>query len=210
MKLGRRLVLLPLMFCSASAQNPQLRTYSDPNGTYEFRYPASFVVCTPPKTNNKFWNPASCQAFTPVCPTMNQDIRNAACIAYPATRYAGTNFEAAAFSVSERPSLKTARQCRNQFEQEGTSPVHTRTIGNARFTYIPVNGVATGHYQDGFLYRSFHDGRCHELAGRVASTSFGNHEPGSMQEFKDARRVQRELMKILLSFRFLEHKTAAK
>jgi hypothetical protein len=97
-----------------------------------------------------------------VCSNFDSDSGGTvACIAYPAQEMKGTNFEAAAFSVSEPKDATNESGCLKV------------DVPDANFHYEIVNGVtykvtrnqegAAGHLLDGSVYRTFYNRKCYEL-----------------------------------------------
>ena len=65
-----------------------------------------------------------------------------------------------------------------------------------------IGGAAAGNIIDGYVYRSFHNGRCYELDIRIATSNSGNSDPGTVKNF-DYEKVHRTLKTVLESFKFL-------
>ena len=87
-------------------------TYVSPDETFRFDYSDSLVQCKRDPHQPHWWTPAeSCEAYTPVCSDVSCDSESTvACTAYAANDKKGTNFEAAAFSVSEPKGADTRKQ----------------------------------------------------------------------------------------------------
>jgi hypothetical protein len=96
----------------------------------------------------------------------------------------GTNFQAAAFSVSELKAGTTQAECLKAEEP----PPHVgrarrETVNGVTFTVIEIDGVATGNLIDDYVYRSFHRDKCYELDVRIAFSNPANADPGTMKNF---------------------------
>jgi hypothetical protein len=114
----------------------------------------------------------------------------------------GTNFQAAAFSVNELKDANTQPKCQVVAEPPPHGTFHTETINGVKFNVAEIDGVATGNLMDGYVYRTFHKGKCYELDIRIAFSNIGNYDPGTVKNF-DSERVSRALKAVLASFKFL-------
>jgi hypothetical protein len=190
----------------AQTRHPQSakNSYVNPDDTFRFDYPDSLVQCKRDPDQSNWWIPAeSCEAYTPVCTNVSGDSGGTvACIAYPANDNKGTNFEGAAFSVSELKGANTEHKCRSGAEASRTAPVTIQAINSVKFSATKTVGVATSHGENGFIYTTFHQGKCYELDIRIASTGIGYTDP-PLKPF-DFGRVQRTLEAVLDSFKFLK------
>lgn len=118
MKWTQCIALLGLMFASLvilagqeeSPRKDRKTRFTSTDGTFYFEYPASFAQCGRNPNQPDRWGPdESCEAFIPVCSDFSgQSDGTVTCIAYPAERMKGTNFQAAAFSVSVVPETPGA------------------------------------------------------------------------------------------------------
>jgi hypothetical protein len=190
----------------AQTHHPQSTksTYVSPDGTFRFDYPDSVVQCKRDPNQPHWWIPAeSCEAYTPVCSDVSCDSESTiACTAYATNDKKGTNFEAAAFSVSEPKGADTENKCRSVAEDFRTVPIRTQTINGVKFSVTQTDGVGTGHGMAGLVYSTFHQGKCYELDIRMASTSDG-YSDVPLKPF-DFEKVHRTLKTALDSFRFLK------
>lgn len=179
------------------------RTFDSPEGTFRFNYSPALVSCQK-NSSQTVWLPDECNAYTPVCSNFSCDsTETVACIAYPAKEMKGSNFEGAAFSVSELKQAGTEAECLRVDEP----PPHvgnpwTETVNGVKFEVIETDGVATGHLMDGYVYRTFHQRKCYELDIRIAYWNPVNADPGTVRTF-DAKAVQNRLKKVLDTFKFL-------
>jgi len=116
----------------------------------------------------------------------------------------GTNFQAAAFSVSEIRAATTQAECLKMEEP----PPHVggarkETVNGVTFTVMETDGVATGNLIDGYVYRSFHRNKCYELDVRIAFSNPAYADLGTMKNF-DLEMVHRRLKQVLDTFKFVE------
>jgi hypothetical protein len=203
------LILTSLVMLTAqedSAHEVRENRFTSTDGAFHFEYPASLVQCGRNPNQTDRWGPdESCEAFIPVCSDFSgQSAGTVTCIAYPAEGMKGTNFQAAAFSVSEQKAASTQTECLKAEEP----PPH---VGNARketvngvtFTVIETAGVATGNLIDGRVYRSFHRKKCYELDVRIAFSNPANADPGTMKNF-DLEAVHHRLNQVLDTFKFIK------
>ena len=52
-----------------------------------------------------------------------------------------------------------------------SEPLHIETINGVKFNVAEIDGLATGNLIRGYVYRSFHKGKCYELDIRIASSN---------------------------------------
>lgn len=166
------------------------RTFIGHGDSFRFRYQSSFILCG--KSNR----PESCETYIPIC-----DETALACVAYPKARYAGTNFEGAAFSVTKQADADTENKCLDSMK----SPSDKESINGVEFKGSDDSSAGMGHGLSGRAYKAFHNGQCYQLAIRVAFASLGGSTPGTIKEFtpRDEEKVRSTLKRILTSFKFL-------
>ena len=204
------MVGITLMFLQHFVSEPQ-RPVSDkreeghftsPDGTFTFNYAAPIVKCTRDAKQSDRWIPAECEAYIPVCSDFSAIKDNTiACVAYPASSLKGTNFEAAAFSVSQ-VNAATADGCLNVTEPN-VRTLRKENVNGVTFTVIETGDAAAGNLMDGEAYRSFHQNNCYELDIRIASSDIGNYDPRTVRDF-DREEVYRSLKSALNTFRFMK------
>lgn len=179
------------------------RTFTSPEGTFRFNYPTAMVSCHK-KSDETVWLPDDCNAYTPVCSNFSCDSTGTvACVAYPADEMKGSNFEAAAFSVSELKQAGSESECLKVDDP----PPHVgqpqdEMVNGVKFEVIETDGVAAGNLLDGYLYRAFHKGRCYELDIRIAYWNPANADPGTVKDF-DIKAVHDHLKRVLGTFKFV-------
>lgn len=173
------------------------KTFRSADGIFQFKYPASYQLTMgdPPAE--------VVRSMFPVCKGP------LACVLYPRSEYAGTNFQAAGFQVREVSQAKTREACLDVPAADvPTSAIpkseQKRMIGRFVFTHGRSGDVGMGNFLESDFYRVFHIHRCYELGVNIATSAFVNFEPGSIKEFTDQQRVQSRLVTIVDSFRFLK------
>lgn len=172
---------------------PGMKLYA--NDAYGLRvaYPEEVIPVSDPKE-------LAASGYIPVCDPETAVV----CFPYGKEKYAGTNFDDAAFAVHDRKDLKDAEACGSV--QPAEQAESGMVIGSTAFQTFSFATAATSHRLDGKNYRLFRDGRCLELSSRIATTVFEVWEPGSIQEFtqNDRADVQAVLDEILQSVRLEE------
>jgi hypothetical protein len=114
----------------------------------------------------------------------------------------GSNFQAAAFSVSELREAKSETECMKLKEPPPqVGKPHSEILKGVKFVVTETNGVAAGNLIDGYAYRSFHKNKCYELDIRIAFSSLANGDPGTIKNF-DHRAIQGQLKQVLDTFEF--------
>jgi hypothetical protein len=134
-------------------------------------YPDSLVTCKRDPQQSGRWKPeGSCEAYIPVCSDVYGDsAATVMCLAYPASKMSGTNFQAAAFSVNRLQQAKTEAECLRVAEPPPHwKPSHAENINGVKFNVTHTDGVATGNLIDGYVYRAFHRNNCYELDIRIS------------------------------------------
>lgn len=180
--------------------------FTSTDGAFHFEYPTSLVLCGHTPTQPDRWAPdESCEAYIPVCSDFSGHSEGTAtCIAYPAAGMKGTNFQAAAFSVSEIKAASTQTEC---LKVEESAPhvgsARNETVNKVTFTVIQTDGVAAGNLIDGYIYRSFHGNKCYELDVRIAFSNPANFDPGTIKNF-DLELVYHSLKQVLDTFKFIK------
>ena len=115
----------------------------------------------------------------------------------------GTNFEAAAFSVSELKGTTQAECLKVREPPPHVGTARNETVNGVIFTVIETDGVATGNVIEGHVYRSFHRGKCYELDIRIAFFNSAYADPGTVKDF-DLEVVHRRLKQVLETFKFIK------
>src|SRR5512133_2802492 len=203
--LGVLFSLVPLCSLSQSAEisHAGQSTFTRRDGTFEIRYPPSFSLCRQPQPDNpQLWTPDdSCLSYIPVC-----EDTAVACVAYPAREYNGSNFQAAALSISEIADAKTENDCLKEDGSIDIKTIHTEIVNGVKFKGIRGGEGGLGNFLDKYIYVNVHHGKCYRLQVGIASSSYANYDAGSIREFTalDATHVRDSLNRVLRSFRFLK------
>lgn len=204
--LGLVLTSFVLLTAQVDAAHKGRNGFTSTDGTFHFEYAASLVPCGRNSNQPDRWEPDdSCEAYTPVCSDFSGESDGTiACIAYPAEAMKGTNFEAAAFSVSELKAATTEAECVKVEEPPPhIGSAHKTTVKGVSFVVIETDGVATGNLIHGYAYRSFHRDKCYELDMRIASGNPAYADPGIMKSF-DPKLVHHRLKQVLDTFTFIK------
>jgi hypothetical protein len=183
-----------------SSQTSGQQTFRSPDGTFRFTYPSSYKLYTGSETDQA-------PGIIPVCQSA------VACVVYPRSTYAGTNFGAAAFQAREIDDATTENVCLRppilaangpRFNTAPKDP--TKNINGVSFLHGIDSSAAAGSYINSDLYRTFYRSKCYELSINITATRFENFPQGGVREFSsgDEQRVENELTMILNSFRFLK------
>jgi hypothetical protein len=205
---------IALCLCGLSiplrAQTP-LRTFTSPDGIFQFKYPDVLVDCMSARKQEKGIGssvPESCASQGSICGGMGSEESTVACFAYPKERFKDSpHFVAATFYVSEILSAKGEEVCLKgspdwlviKSEAEAT------TINHIAFKAFEIGDSWTGGGQSGPAYRTFHNGKCYEL-GIQNVFSRAEYDPGTVKEFtkKDSSEVEARLRQAFNSFVFLK------
>ena len=177
--------------------------FKSQDGTFAFEFPSSLIRCERDPKQSDQWIPRrSCEAYIPVCTdaAFTKDA-TVVCVAYPAENFAGTNFQAAAFSVNRLDAIN-AEGCL-QVTEPHPATSRREKVNGVTFDVFDVGGVAAGNWQAADAYRSFHQNRCYELDLRVTFSNIANFDPGTVKEF-DSEAVNRSLRSVLDTFTFLK------
>ncbi len=196
---------VPLANCQQRSQRDSVFISAD--STFQFSYPSNFQIC-------KAGNMGPCEkSFIPAC-----DSDALICVVYPTEAFAGNGLEAAAFQISEIHDNRqemTADVCATPYPPKTEAGVSewpefmisakhpTEMIDGVLFVHGTIGDGATSHWHSVDLYRTFHRGRCFELALSEAGTDPGVSDPPekplSLQQQKS---LDAGLSRILHSFRF--------
>ena len=204
-------VLLSLL---ASAQQPRriqrVKTFTAPNGAFQFSHPANFQVCTAGDIQ------PCIRSYIPVC---EQD--SVICAVYPSERFGDTSFGAASFQVREvraREEQMTPDICATQYPPKFDKGVSeypeflnstehpTENIGGVQFVHEITGDAAMSHSSSVDVFRVFHGQRCFELRLSETETSPDVYDPPKKTLTRAERRgVHKSLSQVLHSFRFLKN-----
>jgi hypothetical protein len=206
--------LIALCLCGLSNPLPAqtaLRTFTSPDGMFQFKYSDVVVDCTSAALQENGTGssvPESCMSQGQICDGPGSEGSTMACFAYPNERFKDKPlFVAATFYVSGIQSAKTEGVCLNGSPDwlVLNSKVSTTTINHVAFKTFVIGDNWMSGGQSGAAYRTFHNGKCYEL-GIQTSTSRAVFDPGTVKEFtkKDWSEVEGRLRQALNSFVFLK------
>ncbi len=133
------------------------------------------------------------------------------CLYFNDTDYKDTNFDGAGLGITMRTDMRSADHCM-QAQPEGYTdrkPAIHEEPGYTTALYEDIGDAGAGHYSHDRLYRLFADSKCYEFRQRIGFSQFGNHEPGSIEEFtaSDETSVQNQLDSALQDVLFLDGRT---
>jgi len=221
------LLLIGISF--AQTRSSQSRIFKSPDGTFQFRYPKSLVLCQPhfeeptprpdlpddlPEEKHTLtgWTPDSCGAYLPICPGFQLWVNASgrwyiepiACIAYPSSAYEGTNFDGAAFSVSVLPYLTTAHSCLE--DQVEAQKIHWGRIAGVKAKVSENGEGGLSHGLGSDVYQIFRNGQCYDIEIRLTQTSPAVYDPGGIKVMsnQEEEKIHQKLKGILNSFQFLK------
>jgi hypothetical protein len=196
---------------SAEAEDA-LKTFL--NNEFTFQYASLLASCQKKEfeTGDGYsWEPNSCNAYFPVCDDQgSQGGTTLACIAYPKEKFQDApTFEAAAFSVASVEGTHSEKDCLGGSPDWAVDPRQIGgnvTINGAKFKAFEVGDAGMSQSLGGQVYRTFHTGRCLQLAIRWAMASEGAFDEDSINKFtkEDADEVRSRLEQARDSFRFVK------
>jgi hypothetical protein len=211
--------LVPLLLFVLSTTLPAqttLRTYTSPDGKFQFKYSSLLVRCMEQDhdaVERGPWLPSdSCEGYIPVCDENvlgSPGSVSVVCIAYPNERFKDyATFSTATFSVAEIKPDDSEKGCLSGSPNWGVDPRGTEQftiINNVRFKMFENQSGASSHHLDERLYRTFHRRGCFQMSIRIATVSSGAFDPPVKElSGKDWDEVNGRLRECLKSFRFLK------
>jgi hypothetical protein len=190
-----------LLLCVASLASPQPRKVSPQIRSFESAdHAVTFQYSYPLVLYQK--DTASCQDYLPACQADQDTTTPIACLGYGGHAYEGYNFTSATFSLGILSSAKDETAC---YDLPGTKTGDEK-INGVTYRSSQDGDAGMGHYMNAFIYRAFHGGHCYAAVLRIATTAFGNYDPGTVKEFKpaDEQKVRRKLKQALETLHFLD------
>ena len=192
-------IVCGLLFCyvlPASSQSKKTsiapHRFESTDHTITFQYSAQLLLCQQ--------DTPACQDYSYLC-TVDQDtVAPIACLGYGGDAYKGYNYTGAALAIGILSSAKDEVAC---FDLPGTKGEDVK-INGVVFKSSQDGDAGMGHFVNDFVYRTFHGGQCYEADLRIATTNFGNYDPGTVKEFKaaDEQKVHRKLKLALETLHF--------
>jgi hypothetical protein len=197
---SRLIAVFGLLFCMALASpqsrkaSPQTRSFESADHAVTFQYSNPLLLCQK--------STPSCQDYLPACQIDQDTITPIACLAYGGHAYKDYNFTSATLALGILNSAKDETTCH---DLPGTK-TDDEKINGVIFKTSQDGDAGMGHSAEDFIYRAFHGGRCYTADLRIATTNFGNYDPGTVKEFKpaDELKVRRKLKQVLETLYFLE------
>jgi hypothetical protein len=194
----------------ATANPPQaLKTFTSPDGSFQFSYPNSLVVCERKQNESDapfYWVPTeNCMAYHPVCDGVTpQKYKVLTCLAFRRDESTKTPaFEAGTFSIEIVEEAATAKSCLAKPEYDTftlRAPIQVKGIS---FTVFEFAEAGMSQNVSGALYRAFHSGKCYQLGIDVAQSS-ANDPPFDRMTKQELDRVNHALEQARDSFRFFK------
>jgi hypothetical protein len=186
------------------------KTYTSPDGSFQFTYPALLIHCerAEQKNGGGNWIQKECVAYFPTCDEgIGVDSKNTiACLAYPRNKHSDTGaFEAATFSVGAIDALKNRGTCLHPPLQQIERKKGQVVINGFTFTEYETGEGGMSQGVGARIYRGFHAGTCYELAIAEATADPEAFDPPERRLSKrDWAAVNGALEQARNSFRFLQ------
>jgi hypothetical protein len=173
---------------SKKAQDTDSRKFESPDHTVSFQYSDPVLLCGE--------HSSRCQGYLPMC--SSDQVTQIVCLGYGGDSYAGYNFSGATISVGILSGAGNEKRC---FDF-GDNKTANEKINGINFKTSHSDDAGMGHYVEDNMYRAFVD-RCYAIDLRIATTNFGNYDPGTVKEFKpaDREKVFRKLKQVLDTLR---------
>lgn len=197
------LVSLTGLASGQANQTPRhAKTFTSPDGTFQFTYPDILIRCELRSQGNDSyaWIQPECAAYHPVCGEYPKPNEPVACVAYPRNRYTDTEaFEAAAFSVSE--AKVSEKECLSDEIRQGKI-VEMQGVKYYVFEESDAGMNQAGHSKS---YVTFRNGNCYTITTAVATATAEVFDPPARKLSKqDWDEVYGKLNQARDSFRFLK------
>lgn len=208
----KALIVLPLCGLLAGLfLQDSPRTFTSPDGAFQFKYSSLLIHCTPERTTEKgfpvSWSPAdSCLSQDGICDDSSASVITIACFAYPKDKFKEKpEFAGSAFFVGEVPGVTTSAVCLEGTKDWLIHDSESAKIGSVDARLFHVSDAWMSGGQTGDIYRVFHRNKCYELGLQEASASTGSLDPGTFKEFtkQDEADVQARLNQPIRTFTFL-------
>lgn len=165
---------------TSTAKTETLQNYKNSAYDFQFDYPATFALTDPNYGNLE-----------------NKIVQ----VQLLSGAYPKTNFDDAAFTVSEK-TAKSLNECLAMNEPEGgTGFKDTATVNGIKFYTTTGNGAGAGNFYETKIYRTFSSSECLEIVETIHTSNIENFDPGTVTEINKTP-IQAELEKILSTFDF--------
>ncbi len=187
-----------------------LRTFTSPDGAFQFQYPELLTPCEQRKQQSGdgyYWVQDSCGGYGGVCDDgadSNHD--TLVCFAYPRNRYTNTPaFQAAASAVGVI-GVHEEKKCLAVSPNWNVDRIaKPAMIGSVLFNVYSTSSAGMSQGIDATIYRAFHAGKCYQLSIAMAQANAKAFDPPVRELSKqDTKEVMRSLEQARDSFRFLK------
>src|SRR5579862_1409111 len=130
MKLGSLLPLFVILALSSTPSQSQdqsvttAKTYTSPDGIFQFSYSADLVLCHPDPSQPDLWQPGkACNGSVPTCSDGGRNQTGVlACMGFkPGPAEKDTTYGGAAFSVADLGTMKNLDSCLQASPPQGSS-----------------------------------------------------------------------------------------
>jgi hypothetical protein len=124
-----------------------MKTFTSPDGMFEFKYSDILVHCRESRQQVGLWLPDNgCGAYIPVCDdSQSHSTRTLICLAFPKDRFKDSpTFEAATFSVAEGTKATSEKMCLKGSQDWVVDPrkrVTMETINGVKFRVFKIDGA---------------------------------------------------------------------
>lgn len=191
---------------AANAQQPSLRTYTSPDGVFQFSYSNRLVPCHPYQDQSNIWQPPQwCNAYVPLCSSGGRNPTGVlTCFGFrsgPAEK--NTTLEGAVFNVVDLGESENEASCLVRSKlQVPVGSWKLKTINGIRYHFMISDGAASNQGGDDFVYRTVHGGRCYELNTMIVGLNGMITDPPTKDY--DPAPVERAVSIPLHTFKFLK------
>jgi hypothetical protein len=168
----------------------ELKTFSDPNGLFEFKYAKNYVLGTAEGSGSQNY--------------LGKFGQTEAVIILPDSLFPKTNFGESYVTVARNSQItgNNSDDCKKY--ENGGSSVNTNkseTVNGINFDKAEFNGAAAGNFYETRLYRVFHSGICFEISLTLHTSNIGNFPNGAVVEV-NKNTAWGKLMQVFNTFKF--------
>jgi hypothetical protein len=197
---------------NAVAAAPDLKTYTSPDGKFQFEYTA-LIMCVrdgPNASNAGYpWEPSDCWDWAEGCGHESSPTKTTVCLAFPATDLKHPRMvTGGTVSVSKVTDRARAGTCLDLseylFEGLATDQVH---VGDVSFIHVERGYAGGGHGDSHSIYRNFHNGACYQIEMTVDTVNgdFDVTFDEAMAIFAgDDAMIRNRMRQVVETFRFLK------
>ena len=188
---------------------PAMRIFDSADGTFRFSYPQLLIHCEQRPQGaggGQYWIDEACTGYGGVCDEPAEtDYTTIVCFAYPRNEYTNTPaFEAAAFSIGLVGQDTNEKECLAGSSNWNVEQRGIAKLGGATFHFFKTSSAGMSQGIDQEIYRTFHDGKCYQLAIAIAVANPKVFDPTAKSLTKrEWNQVQHSLEQARDSFVFL-------